>query len=180
EIVRGEVVARANHGHLVVPGELAAMTAKQVDLGRVPEGLGVKQQAVNVEDDGPIPPAERHAQDRAKNELPDSDNERRSGIARYRPSGTAAWSASSVWTTDVRPIRSPHASGPSGQFVPSRIAVSTASGVATPSAIAEAASLTIAARIRASIWAGSSFGGCGPSARRLSPDHGAPRSPSVE
>ena len=58
---------------------------------------------------------------------------------------------------------------------PSRMAVSTASGVATPSAIAEAASLTIAARIRASICAGSSCGGCGPSARRLSPDHGAPR-----
>ena len=75
------------------------------------------------------------------------------GIARREP---AAWSASRVWTTDARPIRSPHASGPSGQFVPSRIAVSIASGVATPSATAEAASLTIAARIRASICAGSS------------------------
>ena len=76
-------------------------------------------------------------------------------------------------------MRSPHASGPSGQFVPSRMAVSTASGVATPSATADAASLTMAARMRASICAGWSLAGCGPSARRVRPLHGAPRSPSA-
>ena len=60
----------------------------------------------------------------------------------------------------------PSSSGPSGQFVPSRMAVSIASGVATPSATADAASLTMAARMRASICAALEPGGCGPSARR--------------
>jgi hypothetical protein len=49
--------------------------------------------------------------------------------------------------------READALGPSGQFVPSRMAVSIASGVATPSATAEAASFTMVARMRASICA---------------------------
>ena len=48
-------------GHLVVPRELAAVVAKEVDLGGVPQRLGVEQQAVHVEDDGPIPTVQRHA-----------------------------------------------------------------------------------------------------------------------
>ena len=83
EVVRGEVVARADDGHLVVPRELAAVVAKEVDLGGVPQRLGVEQQAVHVEDDGPIPTVQRHAQERdSKNDPPDSASDRRSGTVR--------------------------------------------------------------------------------------------------
>ena len=59
------------------------------------------------------------------------------------------------------------------------MAVSIASGEATPSATADAASLTIAARMRASIWAASSAGRAAHDGRAATrPGQAAPRAPS--
>ncbi len=61
EIASRDVEAGADHLHLVIPGERDPATREELDLGVVPQGLGIEQQAVHVEDRGPIPPGERHS-----------------------------------------------------------------------------------------------------------------------
>ena len=60
EVARGDLEAGADHGHLVVARELAAVACEELGLGLVPERLGIEQQAVHVEDHGPIAAGERH------------------------------------------------------------------------------------------------------------------------
>jgi hypothetical protein len=61
EVARGDVEAGADDAQLILARELAAVAAEELGLGLVPEGLGIQQQAIHVEDDGPIAAGQGHA-----------------------------------------------------------------------------------------------------------------------
>jgi hypothetical protein len=60
EVAGGDSAVRPDHRHLVLVREIHAMAPKELHLGFMPEGLGIEQEAVHVEDDGPIPPGKGH------------------------------------------------------------------------------------------------------------------------
>jgi hypothetical protein len=80
EIARGDLEIGADDPHLILVRELRAVAAKELGLGIVPEGLRVEQEAIHVEDDGPIASGERHP-------IP---ARRRTSHRRHRGSGGAA------------------------------------------------------------------------------------------
>ena len=68
EEVRGVLERGADHPHLVLVAEDGAVRGEELLLGALPEHLGVEQQAVHVEDDGPIPMPQRLAHPLAREE----------------------------------------------------------------------------------------------------------------